>query len=208
MVEEPETREARYNRQTTENFAAIGRFVQAFELMVHATRTGSLLLVAKDHSQQALLNRILHHSALSAMPLFEIWRSLVTAIVTELLPNLAPEQRDTTLLVLSQLAKDFQEIVAERNKLLHATWLIGWAGSGEQDFSRAPAMKFSWDKKGALSSHVAETPGELIQLAAKCGDTEHAIRSLVACFVLSSGPRVVENFQKIDGRWVTTIGRG
>jgi hypothetical protein len=40
----PETREERYRRQTREKFEALGRYVQAFELMVQAARQGIVLL--------------------------------------------------------------------------------------------------------------------------------------------------------------------
>ena len=209
MADEPteETRDQRYDRQTKEQFELLGRFVQAFELMVFEVRRGCIHLTTSGVDHQSLMNRVFHHSALSAQPLFDILSALITAIVVELSPKIDPDQRTTTLGVLKQLRTNFKDLVERRNKLLHGTWFIGWANPAATDFSKTSVMNLKWTAEGELKPPPLKGADDLKQLTSKCADMAHMILSLVMCIHLTGGPRVCQNFQKQNGRWITTIQR-
>lgn len=200
-----ETREEKYQRQTTESFALLGRFVQSFEQMVHWTRTGSVMLLSQSPMHQQLVNRVLHSEALSAVPLWNIFRDLLTAIVTEFMPSLAADERTATLQILSQMAGEYQELSKRRNQLLHGTWYIGWASSEDTDFTDINVFKMKWKgATGELQSSPLKDADELRSITANCDRLASEIQMLWGLFHLSDGPRILNNFTKSNGRWVLT----
>jgi len=201
---ENETREEKYQRQTSESFALIGRFVQSFEQMVHRTRIGSVMLLSKSPTHQQLLNRVFHSEALSAVPLWDIFRNLVTAIVTEFMPKLSDDERTATLQILRQMDGEYKELAKRRNQLVHGTWLIGWASAQDTDFSHMGVVKMKWKATGELQSSPLKDADELKSITADCDRLAGEVQTLWMLFQLTDGPRVLQNFTKSEKRWVLT----
>ena len=66
-----------------EQYEALGRFVEAFEQMVHEARSACEFLLDPKLERQSVVSTALHHSIMTAKPLFEIMR----AVVAETLKN-------------------------------------------------------------------------------------------------------------------------
>jgi hypothetical protein len=202
MLEQPpeETREARYTRQTKEQFEAIGRFVQAFELMVNTVRFGLLQLTAKDPKHQSVLNIIFHHQSITAGPLMDMLRAIIAEIVLDPDYKVLKTERDATLLIISQIANEHRDLVEHRNNLLHGTWFIGWTNPADQDFSEIKVTKFKASATGFKSVPRPANIEEMRSLVSECGRVEHLLRALIMSLVMPDGalsgkPRVTNNFQ-------------
>ncbi len=78
-----ETRDQKRARQTTEIYAALGRYVEAFEFLVLAIRRGCLFLTARDNAQQRLMQIVFNHRSMTADNLFRIYRAMVGEIVND-----------------------------------------------------------------------------------------------------------------------------
>ena len=136
--------------------------------------------------------------------MWDIFRNLLTVIVTEMMPALDSRQRDITLEILKQLDRDYKELVRRRNQLLHGTWYIGWASSQDSDFSDITVTKFKWKATGESTPPPLKDADELKSLCEECDRVGNEIRSIWALFLMSDGPHIAEGFTKVDGRWVLT----
>lgn len=176
--------EARRKRQSDANFALIGRYVQAFELMVDAARTGCILilrprvigekpLVAGAESDQALhpnerLVRIaLSHASQTAKPLFDIFRALIIEVMTpqQNLPKEELERKNNEFVIikdiLRQLAKEYGDATDFRNGMLHSTWHIGFAPQDAVDFSHIVVHKHKVTKDGLEIEVIANDKDQI-----------------------------------------------
>lgn len=208
----PEGRDERYARQTKEHFELLGRFVQAFELVVHEVRMGCQQLTTRTPADQRLMRVVFHHYALSAQPLFDIFRALVAEFLADLNPA-APDpglrkEREAALGVLKQVATAYQALISKRNVMLHGTWHIGWANPADNDFSELRLSKFEATKTGFAAADTPKDAEELRSLIADCERLEHLVRTLTLCIVVFGEPRVTANFFCVGGVWATSVQRG
>lgn len=180
-------------------FEAIGRFVQAFEGTVEVCRRLLSIMIPTDGASQAKLNLVLHHQALSAWPLFELARNVSIMHVTQR----APEEQATALnSIFAQAASDFEKLVDVRNSLLHGTWRIGWRSPIDEPSDRLSVYKFK-PTRGELrpSASLPGSVGDLLSWVEKSNELSRALEYILAVLIMPGGPRVVENFRKVDGRW-------
>ena len=152
----PEDKATRRLRQIQASHAAIGEFVEAFELLIMLLRVGCMGFIPVH---QQLLDVILHHESMSARPLFDIWRALAS-VTRSLHAAASPSKEDASDKavmdgVMKYIAKEFESAVSNRNMLLHGTWFIGWANATQTDFSNISLDKA---KVRATGVHRLETP--------------------------------------------------
>ncbi|MEI9901817.1 MAG: hypothetical protein WDN31_18835 [Hyphomicrobium sp.] len=125
-----EERLAKYQRQTTEIYAAIGRYVEAFEQLVFDIRFGCQLLtcppaptVAMTGRQQRLMGVVFNHQSMTAGNLFRIYRALVGEILSDgNQPGFSDDDKALITGVLQQFDREFQRVISTRNDYLHGTW--------------------------------------------------------------------------------------
>jgi hypothetical protein len=171
-----EERDARYKAQTAEQFEALGRFVQAFELMVDAARQAlSMHLQSQNPSLVYLTRMIFHHPALTAKPLFELFRAVVYTLVNELLPG-CDESTALNNKLLGQVAKEYTALFETRNMILHGTPLVGFAGAEQDDFSEMMIVKWGVGAQGWKVYDTPKSAAELLDICARCAKVENAIR--------------------------------
>jgi hypothetical protein len=203
---EPESREATYKAQTAEQFEAIGRFVQAFELMVDATRMASYSILSQgDPKRGQLVNVVLFHQSMTAKPHFDIMRGLYGVLIQEY-PTLLQDDKETINAVLKFCANEHEKLTNLRNDLLHGTWHIGWASPDQQDFSEMLVHKAKVWTSGYKFADLPKTAAELFALAKRCDDLTTLLYRLygaVLPVVMSGQPsRVRFNVRKADDRWL------
>jgi hypothetical protein len=74
-----------YRKNTAAQYEALGRFVEAFELIVHEARVGCINMLSYDlPGRKAKLIAVpFHHQAFTAMPLFEMFRAIMMEIIAD-----------------------------------------------------------------------------------------------------------------------------
>jgi hypothetical protein len=196
----PETREQRYQRQTKESFEYVGRFVQAFELMVGRVHSGVLNLTSNGPKHQRLINIIFN--GMAANTLFATWRSLLAEIVNDPHYKVDKETRLLTMKILSQAAEEYQALLTLRNDMLHGRWHIGWASQSDEDFSEIKVTKFKSTAKGFQTAPTPSTIDEIKSIIGRCDELGRNISALDMCLTTPGVGSLASNFSKVNGKWV------
>lgn len=199
-----ETREQRYARQTAEQYEALGRFVQAFELMVAAIRMACGFMTSDNSvKRQQKMNLIFHHHTMSAWPLFEIYRALLLHILGDDEIGATDADRKVASMVLRQEASAVEDLIKKRNALLHGTWFIGWASNDVEDFSEMSVHKFRVKPQGLVPTDgLPSSAKELELLSSECKRLQNTLFMLQALTKSPDGVRIAANFYEVDGRWL------
>lgn len=197
----PEDRTTRRARQIQESHAAIGEFVEAFELLVTHLRSGCGEFIPV---RQELLDIILHHDAMTAKPLFDIWRALAS-VTRSLWSAGTPTKEDDSdkqmmNAVMKYIAKEFDTAMSNRNMLLHGTWFIGWASATDEDFSHIDLLKA---KVKATGLHHLETPKTKEEITTMTQQIR-ALRPLIveASFTVKRNARFRDRFVQNGDKWL------
>jgi hypothetical protein len=207
QMSEDRNHEEKFNAQTAAQFESLGRFVQAFELMVDAVRTSCYFFLSRgDGKLGQLLNVVLYHQSMTAGPLFEIVRGIY-AIMADNYPEVFNEEEKRTITsVLRYCAKEYSALLELRNGLLHGTWRIGWASVDQKDFSEMVVHKFKVSGAGYKLVDLPKSADELNAHTSRCESVMTLIyRIYGACMTgLMSGTesRVRFNIREENGRWL------
>jgi hypothetical protein len=197
-----------YNESTKEQYEALGRFVEAFEAMVGETRDCSINLLQTDHRSSVLVDVAFHHSALTAKPLFDIFRALVVGFLE--LPDIAVTPEDQTIFrgVLRTIASEYDDLTKIRNTLLHGTWRIGYSTNEDPNSETFFLDKFKLTGDGIKREDVPNTAFQLLNLKDRCEDTRNWIASIHACVPHPdrSHDPVAERFICKKGKWHLSLG--
>lgn len=214
-----------YQKNTKEQYEMLGRFVEAFELMVHEVREASIELTGRDGRNRALLEVTFHHQALTAKPLFDIFRVTIVEILNDVLQEqkdraegiyesdpplvvdrngnpfpLTLKDRDTVLGVIGFIQGKYESLVNRRNDLLHGTWFVGFVSVDDPHSANFHIRKLRGTKKGL--SNVDDLPksaNELKSLTDQCGALRNWISWLGSC--LRDSVRIADTFQFTEGTW-------
>lgn len=168
------------NAYAREQFAALGQFVQAFEVVVANLRRdcgqitrGSKRGITMDGrsittiTQWRISELIFSHNVMTAQPLLILWRALLYEATLAIL-DLSEEGRTIALAVATQIAGDFTKVIECRNDIIHATWQIGHPFSWE-DPTRIMVGKTAVTAKGLTAKDSLPTSaGELYVLTRSC----------------------------------------
>lgn len=201
--DESESRDERYERQTKEQYETLGRFVQAFELMVDAARSGCIAFTSAGSEHTRLLNVAFHHHSLTAQPLFHMWRGMIGEITrpkeSEKPSKEAEEERGIMNTILAQMADEYGALVRRRNDFLHGTWRIGWAGSEQEDFSRVSVFRGKITKSGFA---IADMPKDIQAMSEYVAKFESMMQMLHrATIVVQFGYSSKNNFVHDGKKW-------
>jgi hypothetical protein len=197
-----------YNRNTKEQYAALGQFVVAFESMVNETRSAIVDFVEGDSPNTRLIDIALHHSALSAKPLFEIFRTVMVEYLKFSGVTSHDSERDVFLGVLTVIAAEYFTLVNLRNTLLHGTWFVGYSTLEDPNAENFILQKFKPTKTGLEQEDVPKHAFELLALKDRCDDTKTWISSIHFCVPRAHKPftPVKEQFSFVDGKWRFRLG--
>lgn len=127
---------AEAHEQEHDLYAAIGEFAVVFEQVFSAMEICVKFTLRKDGLKTDSLAQALL-AGLTADPLLQRFR----AIVTELRKNDPEDMR-----ILKNISKRAEDLIEERNDVIHRTWFIGWGYP--RDFSKAKSLKFKRTKHG------------------------------------------------------------
>jgi hypothetical protein len=202
----PSTDAEEYNRNTKDQYAALGRFVEAFESMVDEVRTDCVLILKRDEQHERLLQVAFHHNALSSKPLFEILRALAADFLKQQEPTVQIKTRDTIFGVLSHIASEYVSLANMRNTLLHGTWQVGWVSRDDPNSAQFVVEKYKTTKTGLTKEPVPKDALELLTLADRCNRAANWIALLLACHPFPNSHWQVEELFKFEGQtWLLTF---
>jgi hypothetical protein len=168
-----EDRKERLEAAKIEQFAALGEFVQDFELVCFALKP---LFVFCFHRYglspqgQPLANIAIDNHYLTADPLV----SIVSAVY-----QMAVKDDEVALKVMRDLEKRFKALIEIRNRVIHGTWLIGWTGSEQQEFSEIIGIYNKITKNGLEARDMPKSASELKKLSEEAKDLEDIARRLM-----------------------------
>jgi hypothetical protein len=193
-----------YDKQTAEQFAAIGRFIVAFEWLCTALRWGTAWALQREGLRnQGVSNILLNNKYLTAGPLV----ALHDAILTEIGARKDPTQEA----VFDQISKEFGCLTEVRNLYVHANWFIGWANSASRDFSEIGGYKGNPSKKsGDGIIGVPEKIGDILDKVERAETLLHLINRAHGCLMIQipkpGTGKFSANFTKRDGVWTIPPG--
>lgn len=225
------TDERTFRKNTTEQYAALGRFVETFELMVNEVRECSIDLVAHDQGNRELVSVAFHHHVLSAMPLIEVFRAVGASIVgltpveffdsdedtfvssdsseasdsDEQKLKFSASDRNAFNAIMKRIFAQYKELSETRNALLHGTWFVGYGSRADPNASTFHIQKYQTTKIGLTPVEgLPRSAQELITLAHRCDDARNWIAYLESC--LSGLESFSERFEQERGDWLLVIG--
>jgi hypothetical protein len=215
-------------RNTKEQYEMLGRFVEAFEMMVSEVRESIIGFFEHDRRGGVLAEIALHHSALSAKPLFDIFRAMIVEMVNKAISEqehglsgpdgllidrkgnrlqISASDRDTIFGVLTFLQGKYDSLANRRNDLLHGTWFVGYSSSEDLTASEFYIQKFRTSKQGLVPA--ADLPKNAVQVKAlseRCDDVRNWVCWLITC--LEGTTKIADTFQNDKVTWwfVTPAG--
>lgn len=154
----PNQRNIKFEVQTAQLYEVIGKCAVKFELISFYLRQGITILLGEHGLKNQRLSQVLL-ADLTAYPLKSILQSLITEIAT-----LPP--RDKT--ICDKIFAKVQNLIEQRNAIVHGTWFVGWASTEDTDFSIASGHKWSRGKRGANLRQAQYECSDLNAFANEC----------------------------------------
>lgn len=175
-----------YEKNTKEQYEALGRFVEAFEAMVDEARSSCIQLLASDTQHAKWVAVPLYHQSMTAKPLFEIFRCIIMQMMNDVdfrkIHNVSDALRDSFYGTLAPLAGEFNRLSEIRNDLLHGTWFIGDRYGSNEDATEFEVKRHKINKHGiSASKPLPKTATELNDLTNRCKEVEWWVAVLFGC---------------------------
>jgi hypothetical protein len=208
-------------------YEALGRFVEAFESIVHETRSITIRLLSdnKEMYHHDLIEIAFHHYCMTAKPLFEIFRAIVIQTVNTSIKAqeireksgrddyplpvrddagkptaFTTADRETFLAILKVIGKEFTELTDLRNGLLHGSWFVGYDSSIDFDL-----QKYTVTKEGLARMDLPQNTTQLLKLSARCDDVVPWLHKIEAC--VTGMYKISDEFERDGNDWIMTAGR-
>jgi hypothetical protein len=195
-----------YEKNTKEQYEALGRFVEAFEAMVNEARVCciDLLGAGLTHRQQQLIAIPLHHQSFSAKPVFDTFRAVFFEVIADKKfqkeHRLAEADVKTFSGVLGAISGEYGDLTSQRNNLLHGTWFIGYRGPDNPDASIFYVNKFTTSSTGLRQLELPKTATELDALRSRCEQARTWINTVHGCLPTSRASLTLDRCFKLDGK--------
>ncbi|MEH2486929.1 hypothetical protein [Bradyrhizobium sp. AZCC 2230] len=189
-------------RNTEKQYAALGRFVEAFEAMVNEVREACIERLCEgvgSSERQRLIEIPFHHQSMTAKILFDIMRAIIAEIVGD---KNSPHHEDRLKFkkILGCIEGEYSSLLSKRNELLHGTWFIGYGAPDDPNAERFLVRKYKTTADGLGNIELPKNVAELDELTQRCVDTFLWIGHLDIC--LQDKIRVDDFFrQDSRGPW-------
>jgi len=191
-----------FKKNTIEQYAALGKFVEAFESMVHETRKISIKLLRRDDEHQKLVEIPFHHGAMTAQPLFHIMRALIADHLKQPYLRVKEAERNKYFGVLNEIGSSYATLIKARNRLLHGTWYVGSITLEDNSSKTFRLEKYSPNKTGMSKDELPKDATELLALRDHCQKVWWWLRFLNTCLPpVVAHLRIEKTFQFKDGAW-------
>jgi hypothetical protein len=209
-----------YSKNVKEQYEALGRFIEAFELMVDEVRgiSTSCIFDANDtvgkikpagstwqdwikeeDRSRRLIDIAFHHQAMTAKPLFDVMRAIIAEFVNYP-PSFHYAERALFRNVLSHIEREFNSLYWKRNDLVHATWFIGARSEDDPAASTFYIRKFKTSADGLKrAAELPKNAGELLILRDRCTETCAWLSHVGYC--LRQSARLSDYFKLEANEW-------
>ena len=200
MTESDDVRKTTYESQTTEQYAALGQFVQEFGQICNWLQVSFVQLLSMHGlKDQTISNIIIGQRAITAEPLIQIMEGLVGHLLGD--DEVAGKE------IFRHTAKRFRCLIRIRNDFVHGTWFIGWANPADTDFSDISGHKLNPNKKGMAIKPLPRSVDEIGELVNEAKQINKLFMRSYACMSLAHMEQgkgdFSKNFTKTDdGRWL------
>jgi hypothetical protein len=172
----------KYETQTKELYAAIGKFTVKFEHVCHAMSNTILWALQSDGLRtQRLANAVL--TGLTADPLRKIFGSVLAEVRHD-------DEQDKE--IVKNVLKRVQELTESRNNVIHRTWFVGWVSLEDSDFSVVPSWKFVNTTEGTEFRSLSYSATDFDELSAKADELADIINRMCCCLTIDC--RFTNNF--------------
>jgi hypothetical protein len=195
------------------SYEALGRFVEAFEGMVHEVRSISIRLLSddKDQSRSDLVEIALHHQSLTAKPIFEIFRAVIVQIVNTSIEaqktgrkteGFSLADREIFLGVMKTIADEYLTLANMRNNLLHGAWFVGYGADSLGD--EFDIHKYTVTKEGLSRVELPTKTTQLLELCDRCNALPPWLWKIEGC--VTGMYKISETFERSGSDWVISAG--
>jgi hypothetical protein len=195
----PPTHTATYQKNTKEQYEMLGRFVEAFELMVHEVREICIEQICQgigSSERERLIEIAFHNQSMTAKPLFDIMRAIIAEIVN-IETNQHHKERETFRKVLSCIEVEYNHLYNKRNELLHGTWFVGYVSDDDPDSKEFRVQKFKTTSDGLASAKLPKNADELLTLVNRCNDARTWVGAVGFC--LQETISICDHFSRPPG---------
>jgi hypothetical protein len=169
-------RAKKYQTQTQELYALLGKFTAKFELFCLAMKTGIIFLAHLQGLKNPKLMQAIT-AELTASQLLKAYQSIAIDM-----PGLTRAGKG----ILSKIHKRAMALIEKRNDIIHGTWFIGWASPHDVDFSSCAGFKFKNFKQGVQMTNLKINEEEFRPIIAECEDVADLIYRAWGCFIIGS----------------------
>lgn len=167
----PSTSEDNYTKNTREQYETLGRFVEAFELMVNEAREICIERICAgigSSEREQLIEIPFHHQAMTAKPLYDIMRAIIVEIVNKPTSSHNADAAKFKSL-LGHIAGEYDHLSSKRNELVHGTWFIGFVSHDDPDAKEFFIRKYKTSADGLVSAkELPKNASELLALRDRC----------------------------------------
>ncbi|MBU1192611.1 MAG: hypothetical protein KKE76_12955 [Gammaproteobacteria bacterium] len=175
----------KYEEQTEDLYAALGKFAVEFEHICNYLRLIIMAILNNEGLRNEKVMQILL-ADLTADPL----RAQVMSLVAE-----TQGLSDAEIKNINNILNRVQNLTKTRNDVLHGTWYIGWAGVGDNEFTAAPGIKIKRNKKGTAPKTFEWKEKDFDELSVEAVELWSLLARLYGCI---SGNFKIENNFVVD----------
>jgi hypothetical protein len=167
--------------------------------MVNEARETCIDLLSKDRDHRDLVQIAFHHQVITAKPLFEIMRAIVTEIVN-VSDNFHYATRKTFGDVLGKTQRIYEHLANMRNNLLHGTWFVGFVSDADPNAATFYLRKYTTSADGLVEMNLPKKAEDLRQLRDDCDIVRDFIAGIEYC--LRTTTKITDYFEEREERWV------
>lgn len=161
-------RKAQFDRQTAEQYAAVGKFAVHFEHTCQELRTGIIWMLDRHGlTNQNVATLLLVR--LTADSLQSIFRAILSETV---------DLTDDARRIVDDIMSRHQKLREERNEIIHNAWFIGWGSAQQTDFAEITAMKPQRTKEGGGFRVFKRTAEDILKKVGEADELTALINAL------------------------------
>jgi hypothetical protein len=174
---------------TAQKYAAIGKFVIEFEMIVHVLRAGiATLFQVAGTTPPKLTVALVGNRSVTAGPMLEMYVATIGHVHTN------AEVRS----VLKWLQKEINPLIADRNDIVHGTWFID-----PTDLPAKPEIKGYKHRSNADGIDMKALPKSVAEFEALCQRCRNAYKAVNALTVCLSRKIPISTYLHKQGKGYT-----
>jgi hypothetical protein len=173
--------------EIVEWYAHLGMYVQAFENLVQAVRTGCIEVAAPGTWEKPrgfqinLMYIVFNYQTMTLVPLFHLLRAMIAELFKD--EELKIDEEDKTLLkkMFEDLSRDINAVNTTRNNTLHATWGIGAPHHAHDASTRIIMSKMRHSSDGLAFDHAVKSIDDFVRRIKNLQRIESTFYYIMAC---------------------------